>query len=145
MHTLLAILLAALPAAAADDALLTVAETSGYKATATHAQVMDLLQRIDRADDERFGVMHLIEFGRSFEDRALPLAIFADPPITTARQAAESGKPIVYAWADIHPGEVCGKEAFLMLANSSRRPIIGCSMISSSSSPRSTTPMATIG
>ena len=117
MHTLLAILLAALPAVGADDDdLLTVAEASGYKATATHAQVMDLLGRIDRADDERFGVMHLAEFGRSFEGRALPLAIFANPPITTPQEARESDKPIVYAWADIHPGEVCGKEAFLMLA-----------------------------
>ncbi|MDY7110574.1 MAG: M14 family metallopeptidase [Planctomycetota bacterium] len=116
MHTLLAIVLLSLPAAAAEDDLLTVAEASDYRATATHAQVMDLLQRIDRVDDDRDGIMHLTEFGRSFEGRTLPLAIFADPPITTPGQARQSGKPVVYAWADIHAGEVCGKEAFLMLA-----------------------------
>jgi dipeptidyl-peptidase-4 len=116
MHTFLAMLIAALPAAVADDDLLTVAEASGYKATATHAQVMDLLGRIDRTDDERSGIMHLTEFGRSFEGRPLPLAIFADPPITTAEEARAAGKPIVYAWADIHAGEVCGKEALLILA-----------------------------
>jgi hypothetical protein len=60
--------------------------------------------------------MHLTEFGRSFENRTLPLAIFADPPITTPREARQSGKPVVYAWANIHAGEVCGKEALLMLA-----------------------------
>lgn len=99
-----------------DPDLLTVAESSEFKATATHAEVMDLLQRINAVDDERANLMHLTEFGRSFEGKALPLAIIADPPVHTPEEAKATGKPIVYAWANIHAGEVCGKEALLMLA-----------------------------
>ncbi|UCD76712.1 MAG: hypothetical protein JSV91_07250 [Phycisphaerales bacterium] len=99
-----------------DPDLLTIAEASDFKATATHAEVMELLQRIDAVDDERTNLMHLTEFGRSFEGRTLPLAIIADPPVRTPEEAKATGKPIVYAWGDIHAGEVCGKEALLMLA-----------------------------
>jgi len=116
MFSQLMLLLMALGHQAADADLLTVAEASDFKATATHAQVMGLLERIDAADDARAGIMHVIEFGRSFEDRALPLAILADPPVRTPDEALASGKPIVYAWANIHAGEICGKEALLMLA-----------------------------
>ena len=42
--------------------------------------------------------------------------LLANPPITTAAEARESGKVIIFAFANIHAGEVCGKEAFLMLA-----------------------------
>ena len=116
MLSLLAVVAMTIGLDPADADLLTVAEASDFKATATHAQVMDLLGRIDAADDARAGIMHVIEFGRSFEDRALPLAILADPPVRTPDEARVSGKPIIYAWANIHAGEVCGKEALLMLA-----------------------------
>ncbi len=99
-----------------DPELLTIAESSGFKATATHAEVMDLLRRIDEVDNAGENVMHLTEFGRTFEGREMPLAIIAEPPVRTPGEAVECGKPIVFAFGDIHAGEVCGKEALLMLA-----------------------------
>ena len=75
---------AAPPAPAAPpSAYLTVAESSGSRATATHAQVMELLERLDTESD----VMHLIEAGRTVEGRAIPLAVLADPPLTTPEDA----------------------------------------------------------
>jgi hypothetical protein len=46
----------------------------------------------------------------------LPILILADPPVTTAAEAARSEKLVVLALGNIHPGEADGKEALLMLA-----------------------------
>ncbi len=111
MPGLLQLLLAALLYAGPDE-LLTVAEESRWQATATHAQVVDLLERIA----ERSTVMRLGELGRTVEGRSIPIAILADPPVSSAAEARESGKAVVFAFGAIHAGEVCGKEALLMLA-----------------------------
>ena len=60
--------------------------------------------------------MRLGELGKSGEGRTLPLVILADPPVSTPAEAAKSGKLVVFAIANIHAGEVDGKEALLMLA-----------------------------
>ena len=116
MLTLAAALLLTLstsPAASTwPDELLTVAEASDFRATARHAEVMTLITRIA----ERSDIVRVTEMGRSFEDRSLPLVILADPPVATAEEARASGKLIAFAFANIHAGEVCGKEALLMLA-----------------------------
>ncbi len=113
-----AILLPLLALAAVADppppeaGLETVAEASGYEATATHAEVVGLLERIAA----RSPVLHVVEMGRSVLDRTIPLAVIADPPLATAAEARAAGKAIVLAFGNIHAGEVCGKEALLMLA-----------------------------
>ncbi len=108
-----AVLLALAAAApAADDALLTVAEKSGYQATARHQEVMAFCRELARRSPlVRFG-----ELGTSAEGRPLPLLILAEPPVATPEEAAKSGKLVVYAQGNIHAGEVDGKEALLMLA-----------------------------
>ncbi|MCH8006571.1 MAG: M14 family metallopeptidase [Planctomycetes bacterium] len=93
------------------QALLTVAELSEYQATATYAEVVELLDRIQ----ERSSIMRRAELGPTVEGRSLPLVILANPPIQTAAEARRSGKAIVFAFGNIHGGEVCGKEALLML------------------------------
>ncbi|MHC4447832.1 MAG: M14 family metallopeptidase, partial [Planctomycetota bacterium] len=57
-----------------------------------------------------------LELGRSVEGRSIPLLVLAQPPIENAEQARASGKAIVFAFGNIHAGEVCGKEALLMFA-----------------------------
>ncbi|MFM9069711.1 MAG: DPP IV N-terminal domain-containing protein [Planctomycetota bacterium] len=57
-----------------------------------------------------------MEFGKSVEGRALPLLIVAPPDLQSPAAAARSGKPIALLFANIHAGEVDGKEALLMLA-----------------------------
>ncbi len=89
----------------------TVAELSGYQATATYAEVIELLDRIQ----ERSPIMRRAELGPTVEGRTLPLVILANPPIQTAAGARRSGKVILFAFGNIHGGEVCGKEALLML------------------------------
>src|SRR5271165_5541850 len=94
------------------DPLQTVAEQSGYKATARHGQVVALCQELAR----RYPDAYYTELGRSAEGRPLPLLIVADPPVHSALEASRSGKLIALAIGNIHAGEVCGKEALPILA-----------------------------
>src|SRR5262249_26876784 len=90
----------------------TVAETSEYKETSRHADVVEFCERLAKESP----LIRLGELGTSHEGRKLPLVILADPPVASAEAAARSGKLVVFAMGNIHAGEVDGKEALLMLA-----------------------------
>lgn len=96
-----------------DDSLLSVAEASDFTRTASHAQVMTLVNSIAGASPD---LVRLAELGTSVNGKTLPLMIFAEPPVASATEAKASGKPIFFAFGNIHAGEVCGKEALLILA-----------------------------
>ena len=93
------------------DGLLTVAERSGFKATALHSDVVALAEALAKASP----LVRLVELGRSGEGRSLPLLIVADPPVASAEAARASGKVVVFLFGNIHAGEVCGKEALPIL------------------------------
>lgn len=95
----------------------TAAEESGYQATSRLADV----ERFVSALAERSPRVHRTTLGRSHEGRDLPLLIIADPPVTTPAEAARSSKLIVFLFANIHAGEVSGKEALQLFA----RELIG--------------------
>jgi dipeptidyl aminopeptidase/acylaminoacyl peptidase len=90
----------------------TIAERTDYSATSRHADVLTFCQELAKKSP----VVRLGEMGTSGEGRKLPLVILADPPVSSAAEAKRSGKLIVYAQANIHAGEVDGKEALQMLA-----------------------------
>ncbi|MHC4989541.1 MAG: M14 family metallopeptidase [Planctomycetota bacterium] len=92
--------------------LLTVAESSGYRATATSAEVQELMEAIAA----RSTLARMIEMGRTNEDRPIQVMVLADPPLSRADEANRRDEAIVFAFGNIHAGEVCGKEALLMLA-----------------------------
>ncbi len=91
--------------------LLTVAESSGYKATSKHGEMVEYCARLAKLSP----LVRVAELGITTEGRKLPLVILADPPIATPEEAARSGKLVVFAMGNIHAGEVDGKEALLML------------------------------
>ena len=103
--------LVTLAQAGPPDELLTVAERSNFQATARHAEVVTLCERLAA----RSPFIHLTELGKSAEGRSLPLMIVADPPIQTPAEARASGKLVVFLFGNIHAGEVCGKEALPIL------------------------------
>ena len=92
------------------QALLTVAEKSDYQATSKHAEVVEYCERLAKQSP----LVRLTELGATTEGRKLPLVILADPPLATPEEAAKSGKLVLCAMANIHAGEVDGKEALLM-------------------------------
>ncbi len=94
-----------------SDVLLTVAERSGYRATAHYDDVAAWCREFARTTPNAV----LTELGRSAEGRAIPLLIVADPPVKTAAQAASSGKLVCLIIGNIHAGEVCGKEGLPIL------------------------------
>ncbi len=89
----------------------TTAERSNYAATSTSAEVGAFLDSLELAG----APIAVSEMGTSALGRPIYLVIAADPAVTSAAEAAASGKLVVYLQANIHAGEVEGKEAVLAL------------------------------
>jgi len=89
----------------------TTAETSNYIATSRYADVMAFIAAIQHADPD----VRVETFATTTEGRALPLVIAGPPGIVTPRSAHAGGLPVVFIMANIHAGEVEGKEAAQML------------------------------
>lgn len=87
------------------------AETSNFTETSRYQDVVEFVKEMSRQSD----LVRLTTFGKSFEGRDLPLVIVSQPPVTSPEQARASGKLIVLIMANIHAGEVEGKEATLHL------------------------------
>jgi hypothetical protein len=89
----------------------TTAERTDYGATSTTAQVAAFLDSLAAAG----APVSVSTIGTSALGKPLLLVVAADPPVTSPEEAARSGKLVVYVQADIHGGEVEGKEAVLAL------------------------------
>jgi hypothetical protein len=81
---------------------LTVAERTGYRETSRHADVLRFIDDLRRVRP----VFRVESMGRSAGGRDMPVLVFGERP----------GTPVVLVIANIHAGEVEGKEALLMLA-----------------------------
>ncbi|HKB02690.1 MAG TPA: DPP IV N-terminal domain-containing protein [Gemmataceae bacterium] len=105
-----AFLLAVLPCVAFGQE--TVAEKTDYKATSRYADVVAFGAELAKKSPN----VRLANIGKSGEGRSLPLWILADPPLSTPEEAARGNKLVTLVIANIHAGEVDGKEAVQMLA-----------------------------
>ena len=94
------------------------AEISNYEETSRYEDVMRFIAELQKLTDQ----LRVESFGKTEEGRDLPLMVFSNPPIAQPREARASGKPVVFVQANIHAGEVEGKEAMLHL---SRRIVAG--------------------
>ena len=94
------------------------AELTNYEETTRYEEVLSFIAELQK----RSPLVRLESFGKSEEGRRLPLMIFSDPPISNPRDARATGKTVVFIMANIHAGEVEGKEAVLHL---SRRILFG--------------------
>ena len=99
----------------------TRAERSGYLETSRYTDVIAFLDSLQaRGAPYAFG-----SIGKTVEGREIPYVIASRPLVKTPAQARRSGKPIVYVQANIHAGEVEGKEALQALLRDlafARRP-----------------------
>jgi hypothetical protein len=89
----------------------TRAERTDFKETSTYADVIEFLDDLQRAG----APITIQSMGNSTEGRLMPLVIASRPLVSTPSEAKATGKPIVYIQANIHAGEVEGKEAALAL------------------------------
>jgi hypothetical protein len=97
--------------------LRTRAESTKFEETGTHADVEQFIAGLRESP-----LVHVESFGKTEEGRTLPLIVLSDPRVTSPDAARRSGRPIVFIQANIHAGEVEGKEASLALA---RRLVAG--------------------
>jgi hypothetical protein len=101
------LLLMPMPTKGQQKRLQSRAERTGYAETSRYADVMEFIAGLQQLSP---GVK-VETFARTNEGRALPLVILSNPAINSPAEAASSGKPIVFIMANIHAGEVEGKEA----------------------------------
>src|SRR6185503_2932052 len=88
------------------------AELTNYEETTRYEEVLGFIAELQK----RSPLIRLESFGKSEEGRLLPLMILSDSPISNPRDARATGKPVVFIMANIHAGEVEGKEAMLHLS-----------------------------
>ena len=89
----------------------TRAERTSYLETSTYADVIAFIDSLER-DHVPFVRQ---ELGKTTEGRVLPLLVLSRPRVSTPAEARALKRPIVYVQANIHAGEVEGKEALQAL------------------------------
>ncbi len=92
--------------------LVTTAEASGFKATSNYESVVQLMKAADAASP----VIFYTTYGQTYEGRDMPLAVvgtgLTDPSPAAVRA---TGKLRVHIQANVHAGEVEGKESAQIL------------------------------
>lgn len=101
-----------------NEMLLSKAERTSYEETSRYDDVMKFIGELQKVS----GKIRVESFGQSEEGRELPLMILSDPPVSHPHEAKAAGKPVIFIMANIHAGEVEGKEAMI---NLSRRILTG--------------------
>src|SRR5438093_1259187 len=97
------------PELAAQTLPKTTPERSNYAATSTNDEVGAFLDSL-----QLFGApITVSEMGATALGKPIFFVIAADPPVTSPAEVAAAGKLVVYLQANIHGGEVEGKEAVL--------------------------------
>ena len=90
----------------------TRAEISNYEETSTYEDITRVINGLVATSP----LVYTESFGKSEEGRDLPLVVISDPKVATPAAAQKLGRPIVFVQANIHAGEVEGKEAILKIA-----------------------------
>ena len=86
-------------------------ELTRYQETSHYADVRQFLDSLRKLGAPlTFG-----SIGKTTEGRAIPFVVASRPLVATAPAAKRLGRPIVYVQANIHAGEVEGKDALLAL------------------------------
>ncbi|MCH7920994.1 MAG: hypothetical protein IIC50_23850 [Planctomycetes bacterium] len=89
----------------------TRAERTDFRETSHYADVLEFIE-----DLQAKGAPVAVQFiGVSTQGHKIPLVIASRPPVAGPADARRSGKLVVYVQANIHAGEVEGKEAVLTL------------------------------
>jgi len=91
---------------------LTVAEKSDFKSTSTHADVMGYIKELKKLSP----YIKVETVAKSVDGKEIPLLVIANPMPKDPSALKNDKRLVVYYKANIHAGEVEGKEATIMLA-----------------------------
>ena len=92
--------------------LLTVAEKSEFKSTSNYNDVMTFIEQLKKSSK----LLRVESIATSVEGRDVPLLIIGNPLPKSPEQLKNDSRIVIYVQANIHAGEVEGKEAVLMFA-----------------------------
>ncbi|MBM3436941.1 MAG: hypothetical protein FJY07_12080, partial [Bacteroidetes bacterium] len=92
--------------------ILTTAEKTDFASTSTYDEVMNFFDELKKASP----FIRLDSIAISAEGRRIPLAILGNPMPGSAEDMITDDRLVIYFQANIHAGEVEGKEAVQMLA-----------------------------
>lgn len=109
---LLAVLLSLFSLSSSQQRPLTKAEASNFNATSLYADVREFMAELERQNS----LLRVEILAKSPQGRDVPLLIIGDPPPASPRALKYDKRGTIYIQANIHGGEVEGKEACLMLA-----------------------------
>jgi dipeptidyl-peptidase-4 len=90
----------------------TTAEKSDFKSTSDYQDVMTFIEQLKRSSK----LIRVETIAVSAEGRAVPLLIIGNPLPKSPEQFKNDDRIVIYVQANIHAGEVEGKEASLMFA-----------------------------
>ncbi len=90
----------------------TVAEKSDFKSTSLYDDVMRFTDQLKNISAD----IRVEKIATSAEGRDIPLLIIAHPMLSSPEELLNDQRVVVYIQANIHAGEVEGKEACLMFA-----------------------------
>lgn len=95
-----------------QDKLLTVAEKSDYKSTSDYEDVKIFIDQLKKSSSN----IRIESIATSVEGREIPLMIIGNPLPKSPKDLINDKRVVIYIQANIHAGEVEGKEAVLMYA-----------------------------
>ncbi len=92
--------------------LLTTAEKSNFTSTSTYEDVISFIRELDKTSE----YVRIDTLAKTTEGRELPLLVIGNPLPESYADLKNDDRLVVYIQANIHAGEVEGKEAVQMLA-----------------------------
>jgi murein tripeptide amidase MpaA len=90
----------------------TTAEKSDYKSTSDYKDVLSFIDQLKKSSD----YIRVENIAVSAEGREIPLLVIGNPLPGSPKDLTDDKRIVVYVQANIHAGEVEGKEATLMYA-----------------------------
>ncbi len=94
-----------------DDPWITPSERTGLTATPSYEETVAWLENLAAAAPE----LRMVSLGKSYEGRDIWMVVASADRAFTPAALKAAGKPTLLAQAGIHPGEIDGKDAGLML------------------------------
>jgi hypothetical protein len=104
------ILLLITPQIKCQYAFQTTAERSGFTSTSNYSDVMTFIDKLKKSSK----FIRVESIAQSVEGRSVPLLIIGNPLPKSAERMTGDNRIVIYIQANIHAGEVEGKEATLM-------------------------------
>lgn len=92
--------------------LITTAESSNYTKTSSHQDVLNFINELD----QKSPYLRIETIGKTTEGKPIPMLILANPMIDSPKNLENDKRLVLYIQANIHSGEVEGKEATQALA-----------------------------